>query len=328
MKSTREQAAVGLFVLVAAGLLIGTVLLVSGTFSKSGTAHSSYFKFAGGLLPGATVRYAGVKAGRVVDVHVDPQDSTRIQIDFSVARKMPVKTDSIAKITSLGALDENYLELTAGTNGAPLAPPGSVIKSEETISIGDLGAMIGGLEPVAQQTLLSLNQRLGELKVTVARVNDLLDDQNRANVGQTLGNLKSGSGQLNSLLAENRSKVSATLTNVQEASAKFTPLLDNLQTTIAQAKDTLSHVDSLVVDNREGVHTSVEELQKTLLTASQVVEQVKSLLNYQTGNIDQTLENLRMVAVNLDQLTDEVKRRPSLLIRGNSEKERKPGAKH
>ena len=34
MNSTREQALVGLFVLVAAGLLIGTVLAVSGTFSQ------------------------------------------------------------------------------------------------------------------------------------------------------------------------------------------------------------------------------------------------------------------------------------------------------
>ena len=328
MKSTREQAWVGLFVLMAAGLLIGTVLLVSGTFSKNGITHSSYFKFAGGLLPGATVRYAGVKAGRVVDVHVDPQDSTRIQIDFSVGRKMPVKTDSIAKITSLGALDENYLELTAGTNGAPLAPPGSVIKSEETISIGDLGAMIGGLEPVAQQTLQSLNQRLSELKVTVARVNDLLDDQNRANISGTLGNLKSGSANLNSLLAENRPKVSATLTNVQAASAKFVPLLDNLQTTIAQAKDTLSHVDSLVVDNREGVRVSVEELQKTLADASQVVDQVRSIIGYETGNIDQTLENVRIATQNLDQFTDAIKRRPSLLIRGNEGKDRKPGGKN
>lgn len=327
MKSTREQAWVGLFVLVAAGLLIGTVLVVSGTFRQGGTALHSYFKFAGGLLPGATVRYAGVKAGRVVNVHVDPQDSTRIEIDFSVAPNMPVKTDSIAKITSLGALDENYLELTTGTNGAPIAPPGSVIKSVETVELADIGAMIGGLAPVAQQTLESLNQRLGELKVTVARVNDLLNDQNRTNIGATLGNLKSGSGNLNSLLVENRPKISATLTNVQTASAKVAPLLDNLQTTIAQAKDTLSHVDSLVVENREDVHASVVELRQTLATASQVVEQVKELLNYQTGNIDQTLENVRMMTENLDQFTDAVKRRPSLLIRGNTGKDRKPGAK-
>jgi len=39
MKSKREEAAVGLFVIVAAALLIGTVLAVSGTFSSGGVKH-------------------------------------------------------------------------------------------------------------------------------------------------------------------------------------------------------------------------------------------------------------------------------------------------
>ena len=39
MNSRREQIWVGLFVLVAAGLLIGTILAVAGTFSSGGIAH-------------------------------------------------------------------------------------------------------------------------------------------------------------------------------------------------------------------------------------------------------------------------------------------------
>ena len=53
MNSKREQAAVGLFVLIAAALLIGTILAVSGTFSSGGVPHHTYFKSAGGLVPGA-----------------------------------------------------------------------------------------------------------------------------------------------------------------------------------------------------------------------------------------------------------------------------------
>ena len=228
MNSKREQAAVGLFVLIAAALLIGTILAVAGTFTSGGVAHHTYFKSAGGLLPGAMVRYGGMNAGKVETVRVDPQDSTRIEIDFTVQRGIPVKTDSIAKITTLGALSDNYVEIGTGTKDAPLAPPGSELKSAETIGIGDLGDMIGSLAPVANQALQNLNQRLIELQVTIARVNDLLNDKNRVNVGASLGNL-------NSMLADSRPKVSASLTNVQAASAKITPLLDNLKTTMKQA---------------------------------------------------------------------------------------------
>jgi phospholipid/cholesterol/gamma-HCH transport system substrate-binding protein len=320
MNSKREQAWVGLFVLIAAALLIGTVLAVAGTFSVSGVSHRAYFKSAGGLLPGATVRYAGMKAGRVESVRVDPQDSTRIEVAFTVGHAIPVKTDSVAKITSLGPLDENYVEVGTGTKDAPLAPPGSEIKSVPTVGIADLGDMIGNLAPVAQQVLQNLNQRLTELQVTVARVNDLLNDRNRTNVSEGLGNL-------NAMLAEDRPKVSATLANVQTASAKIIPLLDDLKRTMKEANDALSHVDSVVLENRQDVRTAVVELKQTLLSASSLMEQLKNTMDRNTDNIDEILVNLRITTENAKQLTEALKTRPSVLIRGDTVKDRKPGEK-
>src|ERR1700756_5510748 len=189
MNSMREQALVGFFVLVAAALLIGTLLAASGTFSSGGVPHYTYFKSAGGLVPGAMVRYGGMEAGKVDAVRVDPKDSTRIEIDFRVRPNIPVKTDSVAKISALGALSDNYVEISTGTKDSQLAPPGSELKSAQTLGIADLGDMIGSLTPIANQTMQTLNQRLVELQVTIARVNDLLNDKNRANISGSLGNL-------------------------------------------------------------------------------------------------------------------------------------------
>jgi len=318
MKSKREEAAVGLFVIVAAALLIGTVLAVSGTFSSGGVKHFTYFKSAGGLLPGAIVRYGGMNAGKVKTVRIDPQDSTRIEIDFTVQPDIPVKTDSIAKIAALGALSDNFVELSTGTKGSPLAPPGSELKSAEATGIGDIGDMIGSLAPVANQVLVNLNKRLIELKVTTARVNDLLSDKNRADVGASLGSL-------NTMLAESRPKVSASLTNVQNASAKILPILDDLKTTMNQANTVLSHVDSLVVENHQDIRTIVIELRETLLTASSLMEQIKNTTDNNADNIDQTILNIRVTTENMRQLTESLKSNPSVIIRGNNVKDRKPG---
>ena len=320
MNSKREQTAVGFFVLVAAALLIGTILAVSGTFSSGGVTHHTYFKSAGGLLPGAAVRYGGMKAGKVEAVRVDPKDSTRIEIDFSVQPDIPVKTDSIAKISTLGALSDNYLEIGTGTKGGQLAAPGSELKSVETLGIGDLGDMIGGLTPVANQVMQTLNQRLTEMQVTIARVNDLLNDKNRQNIGNSLGNL-------NGMLAEDRPKISGSLTNVQAASAKLVPLLDDLKATMNQANETLSHVDSLVVENRQDIRTIVIELKGTMLNAQALVEQLKNTTDNNTDNIDQIFENIRVTTENMKVLTDSLKTNPAVLIRGNNRKDRKPGDK-
>jgi len=318
MNSRREQVWVGLFVLAAAALLIGSVLSVAGTFSRGNIPHRAYFKFAGGLEPGAAVRFGGMKAGSVQAVRVDPDDSTRIEVDFNVARDIPLKADSVARIASLGALGDNYVELTTGTRQAAAAAPGSVVQSTESVSFSDLGDMVGGLQPMVRQVLQNLNQRLNELQVTVARANDLLNDQNRSNISASLGNV-------NAMLADSRPKVSATLTDIQTASAQLRLLLDDLKKTMAQANDALGHIDAVVLENRQDLRSSVAELRRTLLTASSVVDQLDRTLDYNADNIDQTLENVRVTTQHLKDLTETLKRRPYTLIRADRPRERKPG---
>lgn len=119
----RERTLVGLFVLIAVGMLIGTMLVISGGVGISTVAHRAYFKFAGGVQPGAPVRYGGLTVGKVTRVRVDPGNSTRIEIDVAVDHDAPLKTDSVAKISTLGPLTDNYIEIATGTQHAPLAPP-------------------------------------------------------------------------------------------------------------------------------------------------------------------------------------------------------------
>src|SRR6204780_5731087 len=120
MESKREAAFVGFFVLVAAALLIITVFILSGTLGRGDVTYRAYFKNAGGLSPGAEVRYAGgPPVGRVEKVISDPLNSTRMQVDFAMEPSVPVKTDSIAEITSVSPLGDNFLGVIPGSLDAP-----------------------------------------------------------------------------------------------------------------------------------------------------------------------------------------------------------------
>ena len=121
MQAMRERTLVGLFVLIAGGLLFGTMLAVSGGIGTSSVSHRAFFKFAGGVQPGAPVRYGGLTVGKVERVRVDPGNSTRIEIQLAVDRDAPLKTDSVAKISTLGPLTDNYIEVSTGTEHAALA---------------------------------------------------------------------------------------------------------------------------------------------------------------------------------------------------------------
>jgi phospholipid/cholesterol/gamma-HCH transport system substrate-binding protein len=319
MESKREQAVVGLFVLVAGAVLVATVFALTGAFGSAAATYRAYFPFAGGLEPGATVRYAGgPKVGRVEKLQLDPKDSSRIEITFSVKSGLPVRTDSHVKILSLSPLGDNHLEIVPGSEKAALAPSGTILPSDPYVDFNALTSKLNDIAPQAQQLLQSLNDRANEIQVTLARVNDLLSDTNRANLAGTLAETRG-------MIAENRAPVKAAVQNLNSASGKLEPLLEDLRKTSAQANQTLNHVDSLIGDNRADVRQAVIDLRRSLATVTDLTEHLDQTLDVNSDNIDELLENLRHVSQNLKEFTNTIKTRPYTLIRSATPPEHKPG---
>src|SRR5690242_138345 len=117
MTPNRERVMVGAFVVIAAAVLSVTTVAVWGGLGRSGVSHRMYLKFSGGVQPGTAVRYGGLRVGSVQSVRVDPNDSTRIEVGFIVDRDAPIKTDSVARLSSLGFLSDYYIEISTGTPG-------------------------------------------------------------------------------------------------------------------------------------------------------------------------------------------------------------------
>jgi len=321
MEAKREQAMVGLFVLIAVAVLVATVFALTGAMGGTGATYRAYFPFAGGLEPGASVRYAGgPKVGRVEKLQLDPKDSSRIEITFSVKSGLPVKTDSHVKIMSLSPLGDNHLEIVPGSDKAALAATGTTLQSDPYVDFNALTAKFNEIAPQAQQLLASLNDRTVELKVTIARVNDLLNDSNRANLAATLADTRG-------LIAENRGTVKSTLQNLNSATQKLEPLLQDLRKTSAQANQTLDHVDSLIGENRADVRQAVKDLRESLATVNDLTGRLDQTLDVNSDNIDELLENLRHVSQNLKEFTNTIKTRPYTLIRSATPAEHKPGEK-
>ena len=319
MNSKGEQALVGTFVIVAAAVLVATVFLISGAFGRSTKTFHSYFPFAGGLEPGATVRYSGgPKAGRVDKLRIDPQNPSRIEIIFSVQSDLPVKVDSKAKIMSMSPLGDNHLEIFPGSPDKPVAQNGAELPAETYVDFNALTKQLNDLAPEARKLLVSLNDRATELKVTIDRVNDLLGPQNRANLAASLANTRG-------MLEENRPKIKSMLTHADDVTAKLEPLLDDFRKTMAEANKALDHVDELIGDNRADVHAAVQELRRTLVNTTDLTNKLNQTLDVNSENIDEMLDNFRRISENLREFTAIIKARPYTLIRSSSPHEHKPG---
>jgi len=321
MEARREQVFVGSFVIAAAAILVATVFSLSGVLASATKTYHAKFPNAAGLEPGTTVRYAGgLKVGRVEKLQIDPANAALMDMTFTVKSDIPVKTDSHVAILSFSPLGDNHLEIKAGSQLAPRATDGAWLPADPYVGFNDLTQQINDLTPQARQLLANLNDRVTQLRLTLDRVNDLLNDKNRENISDTIS-------QLHGILAENRPQIKNTMNNINQASAKISPLLDQLHGTIDQANSTLKKVDSLVGDNREDIRASVIKLRESLENVADLSAQLQRMLDNNDYNIDELLNNLRIVSENLKQFTDTVKTRPSSLINPGSPHDRKPGDK-
>lgn len=319
METRREQAMVGLFVIVAAAVLIATVFGITGAFGRTAKSFHAFFPFAGGLEVGSTVRYAGgPKVGRVEKLRIDPQNPANIEITLAVNTDLPVKTDSHVRIMSMSPLGDNHLEIVPGSPQAPLAKDGSTLPADRYLDLNAITERINDLAPEAQQLLHTLNDRASELRVTIARVNDLLNDQNRANLSGTLA-------QTHQMIAENRPAIKSTLGHLNTSSEKLGPLLDDLRKTSAEANKALDHVDGLIGENRADVRQAVVQLRKSLMNVTDLTGRIDQTLDVNSENIDEMLENFRHVSENLKEFTETIKTKPYTLLRASSPREHKTG---
>src|ERR1035437_379703 len=223
MNPKREQTLVGLFVLIAGGILVAAVITINGGFGHAVKLYHADFKFAGGLEPGATVRYSGgPKVGRVESLRVDLHNPSRIDLLFSVRSDLAVKTDSKVRIMSLSPLGDNHLELLPGSAQARNAPTGSLLASENYVDFNAIAEQINNIAPQAQQLLQTLNDRATELKVTLNRVDDLLSDKNRSNLAATLAETRG-------MVADTRPQVRSALEHVNTLSEKMEPLIQDFR---------------------------------------------------------------------------------------------------
>lgn len=318
MAEKRDQVFVGLFVLIAAAVLIGMVFAI-GAFGRTSKTYHAYFPFAGGLERGATVRYAGgPKVGRVEKLAIDPQNPARIDVVFSVQTDLPVKTDSHVKIMSISPLGDNHLEVLPGGAQTALAPPGFLLPSDTYLDFNVLTAQINDLAPQAKLLIQSLNDRAADLKVTVDRVNELLSAENRANLSATLAGTRG-------LIEENRPQIKSTIQHLDSVSQKLEPLLQDLHKDSEEANQALTHLDAVLGENSADVRQSVIELRKSLTTLTDITGRLDQTLDVNTENIDELLDNFRRVSQNLTEFTNTIKRRPYTLIRATNPPDHKPG---
>lgn len=323
MAKGNEEIKVGAVVVVSLVIFLTALVFVGGVnlFRKPKVTYTVYFKFAGGLEPGSFVRFGGMKVGTVQDAKIDKGDTTRIRVRLVVDDGTPIRANSKARISSLGFLGDNYVEVSPGTRDAPMLPPGSEIPAIEIVQLADVFANVNSITVNANKLVGDLDDKVlavaDNANKLIANLNLVVDEPNRQHLNAALANV-------DAMLAETRPEMKSTLDNINKASAKLGPTMDGAHTAMDNANKTITNVNSMLQEDRPEIHDVLLRLRESLLQVQKLTGDIDDTLDSNRPDLDQSLENIRAASQSLKQFTEEVKQRPFSLIRIRPEKDRVP----
>lgn len=263
METKGLEIKVGLVALGAIALLAAFVTILGDfSFGKSHIVYVTY-NFSGGLEPGAMVKVAGYRAGKVRDVafvagEIDPstQKPVHIKVTLQIDEKVwpALKEGSAFHINTQGLIGEQYVEIVPG----PYDGPG--LKE---------GATFRGVDPIRTDLLM------GKAYTLLDAGTALLSSGEGGEVAQSLRNFLESASSLLTILArsfEGREKeIGDLVTRINELVAEATAIAEATKNGLGdgeEIKDILSQVQNLI---KKGTVVA-EHVDKTLSTADIYLE--------------------------------------------------------
>ena len=315
-----NEAKVGAFVIFALIIFVATFISVANIeLAGENIPYKTYFDYAGGLESGHTVRFGGLKAGVVTDIRPWTEDPTRIEVMLEMRGDVPVNAKSVARIASLSALGNNYLEVTPGEMNVPRIEPGGTIDSMETVTLDDLTKRIADVTDTAEDVMRVVQRDFRmvaeDAHVLLTNLQELTGSKNQHNVEKMLENTNLLVEELRPKIDQVANDVSETLEKAQGMTDAFTKLAKNTDVTV-------TNFNGMIQDAREPLKRDLEELGLTLREARELLDQIQALVAVNEENVNESIENFRVASRNVEELTDELRQRPWRLIRAKPKPDR------
>jgi len=248
-------------------LVIASILLFiwGYSFLKGRDLLSDYQTFyvkydnVEGLINSAPVTINGLVVGKVnlIKLNKDWTSLVELQIDGDYQ----ITKNSVAELYSPGPIGGKQITIIPNTKSTEIAKSGDFLTSSSKLGLTE--EVSNQIKPIKEK----LDKVLENANTMLVNINQVLDDKTKQNLRSSLENLnatlaefKEVSKSANEMLADNKGKISATMTNVEKASANFSKVSDsiakaNIGQTVKNLEKTLANVDKLMADIQSGKGT-------------------------------------------------------------------------
>ena len=276
-----------------------------------------------GLNKGASVKYLGLSIGRIEDISIAPDDLATVVVEISIDKERAenaIRTDTEARMASLGITGLKYIELFGGSDAAQVLSPGATIAASATFfsnlqeraevlsskieqSVDKLNALLSSEN---QRTFTDMLRQTGDL---VATANALVQD-NRPAFDETVANIVAASRSL----VQTSATLAATADSLHVllGGAKLQQTVDDLQVTMHKLRQQMDGPIPLLVAK---IDTVVGNMDRTFVGIDQTVGASRQNLLRAMQDLEETLQNIR-------ETTEIIRENPAVLIRGSRSADR------
>ncbi len=164
-RKTKNNIQLGLFVIIASGLLLVAIYLIGANQNLFGSSFtiSTIMRDAGGLQQGNNVHYAGINVGTVEGITIISDSTLRIDLKLKDKVKSFIKKDATARITIDGIVGSTLISISPGSGAAPPIEEGDILVAEEIPGTSDLISTLGNTNlniAAFVQDLLVISQKI------------------------------------------------------------------------------------------------------------------------------------------------------------------------
>jgi phospholipid/cholesterol/gamma-HCH transport system substrate-binding protein len=281
---TRSNYAIVGAVVVALTVAIFITVLWLARFSGASDQHFDIFfkQSINGLAVGSPVAFNGVPVGKIETIKLLPDTPQFVRVRITVAQDVPVLKGTTAAVEGVGFTGVSQIQLSGAMQGADriteLGPYGVPVIPPRAGALGQL--------------LASAPELLNNVSKLTDRLSELLNPENRNNIGHILKNIDRTTGVLADrapdiadtiVEARNTLKAAAatlkridTLAGSADAliNSDGKPLIADLRRAIGAAEASLARIDDLTRAAKPGLETLTT---RTIPEAGQLVEDLRDL---------------------------------------------------
>jgi len=299
--SMAQRARLGVFMIVGIVLLALFVAIPVGVRLRD--RHATYFAlFEGeslsGLEQGATVKFHGIPIGKVEELSYNPDNINTVRVRLKIEEDFPMKTDMYIQTGMMGITGLMYVEILGGSNEAPVLEPGSEIPTKRSM----ISTVTGKAEAIVGKVELLLNH------LTRITHPDSLQSAKR-----TLDNVAAISEDARRIMGDLRPDIKNMTGSTQSILASVDSIAVDMKALTRETRESL----------REGRLTQImSSIDSTARSLSALSVNMDLMLRQSREDIRVSLENLRETLENANQLSKSLAENPSLLLRGEQQRER------